>query len=565
MALKAFDASGSGLTSDAVSAILYANANGASVISNSWSGPNFDQPLKDAIDVSPAVVVCAAGNNNLQNLQPNNDVVPQYPASFISSNIISVAATDQNDNLATFSHYGPVSVDLAAPGTNILSTLNTAGAYGYMSGTSMATPHVSGVAALVKDLNQNLTAVQIKNIILSNVDSKDSLSGLVSTGGRLDAYRAVIATPSAPPVADFTGSRTSGAAPLTVVFTDLSTNVPTAWNWTFGDGNSTNSTVQNPVHIYRTAGNFTVSLNASNSGGFNTTTRSGYINITNITASKIGIYQNGWWYLDVDGSYVLSAGDRSFAWGNPGDIAVLGDWNGDGRQKAGIFRNGTWVVDYDGSGTWSAGIDKVGYYGGAGTTPIVGDWNNDLKDEIGVYQNGWWYLDVDGSYVLSAGDRSFAWGNPGDIVVLGDWNGDGKQKAGIFRNGTWVVDYDGSGTWSAGIDKVGYYGGAGTTPIVGDWNNDLKDEIGVYQNGWWYLDVDGSYVLSAGDRSFAWGNPGDIAVLGDWNGDGRQKAGIFRNGTWVVDYDGSGTWSAGIDKVGYYGGAGTTPIVGKWS
>ncbi len=76
-------------------------------------------------------------------------------------------------------------------------------------------------------------------------------------------------------------------------------------------------------------------------------------------------------YSDVDGSYVLSAGDRSFAWGNPGDIAVLGDWNGDGRQKAGIFRNGTWVVDYDGSGTWNAAIDRVGYYGGAGTTPIV--------------------------------------------------------------------------------------------------------------------------------------------------------------------------------------------------
>ena len=179
MALKAFDAGGGALTSDAVSAILYANANGASVISNSWSGSYFNQALNDAIDASPAVVVCAAGNIDSQHLQPNNDLVPQYPASYTSPNIISVAATDQNDLLASFSHFGPVSVDLAAPGVNIWSTVNLVETYGVMSGTSMATPHVSGVAALMKSVNPTLTAVQIKNIILSTVDAKGSLSGVV--------------------------------------------------------------------------------------------------------------------------------------------------------------------------------------------------------------------------------------------------------------------------------------------------------------------------------------------------------------------------------------------------
>ncbi len=116
MALKAFNAAGSRFTSDAVSAILYANANGAQVISNSWSGSGFDQALKDTIDASPAMVVCAAGNIDQQHLQPDNDLVSQYPASFTSANIISVAATDQNDRLASFSHYGQITISLAAPG-----------------------------------------------------------------------------------------------------------------------------------------------------------------------------------------------------------------------------------------------------------------------------------------------------------------------------------------------------------------------------------------------------------------------------------------------------------------
>ncbi len=338
MALKAFDAAGSGFTSDAVSAILYANANGASVISNSWSGSGFDQALKDAIDTSPAVVVCAAGNIDQQHIQPNNDVIPQYPASFTSANIISVAATDQNDLLASFSHFGLVSVDLAAPGVNIWSTVNVAGQYGVMSGTSMATPHVSGVAALVKSVNPTLTAVQIKNIILSSVDAKGSLSGLVSTGGRLDAYRAVAATPPPPPVANFTATPTNGTAPLTVAFTDLSTNAPTAWNWTFGDGNATNATVQNPVHVYRTAGNFTVSLNASNAGGFGTMTKVGYINVTNATASKIGISLDGVWYEDVNGNGVWDGPtvDRLFTFGSArspgGDRRLEQRWDNRNRR-----------------------------------------------------------------------------------------------------------------------------------------------------------------------------------------------------------------------------------------
>jgi subtilisin family serine protease len=123
MPLRFLGVDGSGATSDAISAILYANANGAHIIINSWGGSGFSQTLKDAIDASSAVVVCSAGNTG-----SDNDSAPNYPASFTSDNIISVAATDQNDDLSDFSgsgssNFGAVSVDLAAPGNNIYSTV----------------------------------------------------------------------------------------------------------------------------------------------------------------------------------------------------------------------------------------------------------------------------------------------------------------------------------------------------------------------------------------------------------------------------------------------------------
>jgi subtilisin family serine protease len=121
MPLRFLDASGSGDTADAISAIDYAIANGASVLNNSWGGGGFSQALQDAIERSNSagtVFVAAAGNDGL-----DNDLIPAYPASFTVANIISVAATDQNDNLALFSNYGATTVDVGAPGVNTYSTI----------------------------------------------------------------------------------------------------------------------------------------------------------------------------------------------------------------------------------------------------------------------------------------------------------------------------------------------------------------------------------------------------------------------------------------------------------
>jgi hypothetical protein len=171
------------------------------VLSNSWGGGAFSQALLDEINkanTNNLLFVAAAGNSSL-----NNDVTPHYPSSYSAPNLISVAATDNTDALASFSNYGPTSVHLGAPGVNTLSTVTAAG-YAYFSGTSMATPHVSGAAALVLSLCA-LNTASLKTNILNNVDPIPSLTGITTTGGRLNVNKAIRAC-AAPPAPDFSVS-----------------------------------------------------------------------------------------------------------------------------------------------------------------------------------------------------------------------------------------------------------------------------------------------------------------------------------------------------------------------
>ena len=226
MPLKFLNSQGNGYISDAISAILYTNKMGVPIISNSWGGLE-SQSLKDAIDASPAVVICAAGNT-----AANADNNPVYPAAYTNSNIISVTATDYHDKLASFSNYGVTSVDLAAPGVSIYSTAPSGG-YKYLNGTSMATPYVSGVAALLKSQNPSMTVAQIKSRILSSCDILPSLSGKVATSGRLNAAKALgisapTPTPSPTPIITQTPTQVPTAYPTPTVTRTL-TQAPTAY------------------------------------------------------------------------------------------------------------------------------------------------------------------------------------------------------------------------------------------------------------------------------------------------------------------------------------------------
>ncbi|HEY6248537.1 MAG TPA: S8 family serine peptidase [Candidatus Angelobacter sp.] len=198
MGSKFLDSTGSGTTANAIKAIEFAiqakTVLGASanvrVLSNSWGCQGsscFSQSLLNEINKAGAnnmLFVAAAGNNAV-----NDDLNPFYPASYKASNVISVAATDNNDNLASFSNFGVTSVNLGAPGVNVLSTI-PGNNYAYFSGTSMATPHVSGTALLLLS-RCSLATPQLKTVILNNVDDIPALFQKTGTTGRLNASKAI--------------------------------------------------------------------------------------------------------------------------------------------------------------------------------------------------------------------------------------------------------------------------------------------------------------------------------------------------------------------------------------
>lgn len=164
----------------AIAAIDFANYYKISILNASWGGRAYSQALKDAIDQYDGLFVASAGNDGT-----NNDVDPMYPASYDCKNIISVAAVDPYDTLARFSNYGLKTVDIAAPGKNILS-LDLAGEYSPLNGTSMAAPHVAGAAALLKSSMPNISTITLKRIILSSAMENPELKGKILTGGILD-------------------------------------------------------------------------------------------------------------------------------------------------------------------------------------------------------------------------------------------------------------------------------------------------------------------------------------------------------------------------------------------
>ncbi|MCC6327154.1 MAG: S8 family serine peptidase [Acidobacteria bacterium] len=199
MAIKIYDNDGLGTTSamliNAYNYVLMMKNRGVNirVTNNSYGGCDeacgYDQATKDAIDAlgrAGVLQVFAAGNDGL-----NIDTSPQYPAAYNSPWIISVANSTSSDVRNGSSNFGVVNVDLAAPGTSILSTINGGSGYGTLSGTSMATPHVAGAAALLAGYDPNLSTASLKATLLNTVDQLPAWNGVVKTGGRLNAAAAL--------------------------------------------------------------------------------------------------------------------------------------------------------------------------------------------------------------------------------------------------------------------------------------------------------------------------------------------------------------------------------------
>lgn len=287
MALRFIGPAG-GATSDAIRAVQYATTEGVKVSNNSWGGGGFSQGLYDAIAASRSVghlFVASAGNNGT-----NNDTTASYPASYTLDNIISVAATDNNDGLASFSNYGSSSVDIGAPGVNILSCYGTSG-YSYLNGTSMAGPHVAGAAALVYAANPSYSYTQVRNRILSTARAVSSLSGRCATGGVLNIAAALggSAANTAPSVTiTAPGNNASFTAGSTITFSgssndtqDGSLTASMSWSSSLQGALGTGGSFSRSDLV---VGTHTITASATDSGSL-TGTASVTITVTDPTAT----------------------------------------------------------------------------------------------------------------------------------------------------------------------------------------------------------------------------------------------------------------------------------------
>lgn len=249
MALRFLDWTGEGTTANAIRAIDYATYNGAHLSNNSYGGYG-GESYEGAIERARSngkLFIAAAGNASI-----NTDYTSHYPSCCDIDNVISVLATDHNDNLAPYSNFGPYSVDVGAPGGtedttqgnyNIYSTKKD-NAYQYHAGTSMASPHVAGLVALIKAHRPSLNWWQVKTILMKSVDPKSSLSGKCATQGRINAYSALTtATPNLP------------AAPSNLNAQAFGCDIRLTW--------TDNANNESGFYVYRKNGNIYVQIGAT--------------------------------------------------------------------------------------------------------------------------------------------------------------------------------------------------------------------------------------------------------------------------------------------------------------
>lgn len=185
MPIRIFNDNGSTTAAAIIRGINYASSHGARITTNSWGGGGANEAIREAFQKSECLHMMSAGNSGT-----NNDVHPHYPSDYDLDNNIAVAASDRNDKLASFSCYGKEKVDVAAPGKDILSTV-PGGKYAVYSGTSMATPHVTGTVGLLLAMAPTMSNDEIKTRIMEGGDKIEGLADKIASGARLNANGAL--------------------------------------------------------------------------------------------------------------------------------------------------------------------------------------------------------------------------------------------------------------------------------------------------------------------------------------------------------------------------------------
>jgi thermitase len=470
---KVLDDKGVGSDSSVINGLVWAANNNAHVINLSLGAQvPCSSGLQDAVNYAwnhGAVIVVAAGNDNSST--PSNLT--------LCNNTLSVAATNSADARASFSNYS-TAVDVAAPGVGILSS-DDLGGYESFDGTSMATPHVSGLAALVWTAGFATNAAVVARI--NSTATAIAGTGVYWAHGRVDAAAAV-APPPAPAMnwaasnsVDFDGDHMTdmgslyrGLSPADSLWYSLASGGGSAFQIYFG------ATSDIPVP--------------------------GDYNGDGKTDAVIFRPATGLWYGPQTGAAVIVI---QMNLGQAGDVPIPGDYDGDGKTDPAIYRPSTGLF----FAVLSGGGVKSSTFGATGDVPVPRDYDADGKTDFAIYRAdatpdhlGLWYSPLSGGGVYQ-----IYFGAPGDIPVPGDYNGDKRAEAVIFREATglWYGPYNGA----AGLFQL-LLGGSGDTPIPGYYDNNLTEDPAIYHKatGLWFALNSGGGVT----RVDGLGDPTDVPV-----------------------------------------------------
>jgi hypothetical protein len=246
-------------------------------------------------------------------------------------------------------------------------------------------------------------------------------------------------------------------------------------------------------------------------------------------SDRIGVFKDGLFSFDLNGNGKqdeVSNNGAQATFGNPGELPLIGDWDGDGDDEVGVRRKKKFLLDLNGNGVWdnvNGGDGKI-FFGNETDTPVIGDWNGDGADQVGVRRKKKFLLDLNGNGVwdnVTGGDAKLFFGSDTDLPVSGDWNGDGVDEVGVRRAKKFLLDVNGNGTWdnNAGGDAKIFFGAESDVPVVGDWSGNGFDQIGVRRKNKFLLDTNGNGTwdnVDGGDVKFVYGSVDDIPIAGSW-------------------------------------------------
>jgi subtilisin family serine protease len=511
---------------------------------NSYGGCSeacgYDQATKDGLDAlgnDDILTIFAAGNDGI-----NIDNSPSYPASYTSPTVVSVASSTSTDARSSFSSWGAASVDLAAPGSSILSTITTGSGYGLLSGTSMATPHVTGAVALLSAYRPTLSAASLKASLLNNVDQLAAWNGLVKTNGRLNVFKAM----QTPTTCTFTlgeSQHSVGAAGGSVTENmtapaNCDYSVKSNVNWitiTAGDPGSGNSAFTFSVQANSGAqrsGTITVAGQPFSviQGGNSISTLSRVMDFDGDGKTDyVAIQNNGGgmtWHI-----WRSTAGYVVFNFGLfAQDIPVPADYDGDGKADVAIWRGGTaGQQGYFYEINSSNGAININGWGLSGDDPrMVQDFDGDGKADLTVVRKAGGVLNW---YVLgtSMGLRIYQFGTQDDLPLRGDYDGDGKADAAVYRlaGGSPANTFFALSSATGNLQAVTFGVSATDKMITGDFDGDGKTDISIWRNtdGYWHYlrSTDNSY------HAIPFGIGGvDLPTPGDYDGDGKTDFSVWR-------------------------------------